>query len=132
MMKGILENEFTVCDVTPRSGTLCRAAKFHFCHKSIQNIYSQMQHAGVHQLACLLVSIQIGHRFSKEMCIFLSFMEFLISLICGEESCLFVYMLLMMILILIFLVLISNLSLIPIIFVSSYIYLFSSSDQTDE
>jgi len=35
MMKGILENEFTVCDVSPRSGTLCRAAKFHFCHKSI-------------------------------------------------------------------------------------------------
>lgn len=35
MMKGILENEFTVCDVTPRSETLCRAAKFHFCHKSI-------------------------------------------------------------------------------------------------
>jgi len=73
MMKGILENEFTVCDVSPRSGTLCRAAKFHFCHKSIYSKHTVKCNAACRRTStCLfIISIQIGHSFSKEMCIFL-------------------------------------------------------------
>lgn len=77
-----------------------------------------MQCAGIHQLACLLVLIQIGLSFSKEMCIFLSLMEFFNVLKKIERWR--GILLLMMILIPIFF-------LIPIMFVRSYIYLFSSS-----
>lgn len=90
MMKGILENEFTVCDVTPRSGTLRRAANFHFCHKSIYSKYTvkcsmqayinlfirfgsdwaQFFQRNVHLLKFDGISLYVLKKIKKESCLF--------------------------------------------------------------
>ncbi len=66
MMKGILENEFTVCDTLRTAGLFLQQRSFiSVINLSIQNIQSN---AACRRIStCLLVSVGIGHRFSKEM-----------------------------------------------------------------
>lgn len=135
MMKGILENEFTVCDVTPRSGTIRRAANFHFCHKSIYSKYTvkcsmqayinfhfvsvsdwaQFFQRNVHLLKFYGISLYVLKKIKKvdrnHVCLFTCLYDFsMIKQINNDSES-------------DFFVLISNLILIPIIYVYSYIYL---------